>query len=86
MKKNQVYSTLFREYRKQVENYNAIIDGIIKIKADMDRFWKYKNDYPADWKRMAEKLSSERTMAYNLKCAIRSVKMDMKEASREYQS
>ena len=80
--KNQAYSILFRNYRKMVESYNNVVNRIIKVKFEMDRFWKYKRDYPADWTRMAENLSAYRLEAKELKNAIIGTKMEMRECNK----
>ena len=60
MLKNQERSQLHKEYNFQVVKYNEYIERIIKTKFEMSYLWKYKKDYPADWKRLAEKLSCDR--------------------------
>ena len=82
--KNQEYSTLYREYRTNVAEYKAFSERIVKTKVEMAHFWKYKNDYPADWKRMAEKLTDDRIKVNNLKNRIRSTKNKMRKSNSEH--
>ena len=82
--KNQEYSTLYQEYRSQVADYKTYSDRIVKTKNEMAHFWKYKNDYPADWKRMAEKLSADRYQVSNLKHSIRNTKNKMRKSNSEH--
>jgi hypothetical protein len=82
--KNTEYSQLYREYRSLVENFNTIVDRIIKTKFEMDYLWKYKKDYPADWKRMAEKLASDRYDSKSIRFAIREIKLKMREVNSNF--
>lgn len=82
--RNQAYSDLYQEYRSQVEDYKAYSERIVKTKVEMAHFWKYKNDYPADWRRMAEKLSDDRNKVSDLKSSIRSTKNKMRKSNSEH--
>lgn len=82
--KNQAYSDLYQEYRTQVEDYKTYSERIVKTKVEMAHFWKYKNDYPADWKRMAEKLTDARIKVSNLKNNIRTTKGKMRKSNAEH--
>lgn len=82
--KNSEYSQLYREYRSLVESFNTIVDRIIKTKFEMDYLWKYKKDYPTDWKRMAEKLTSDRNDSKVIRFAIREIKLKMRESNSKF--
>ena len=82
--KNTEHSQLYREYRLLVESINTIVERIIKTKFEMDYLWKYKKDYPADWKRMAEKLESDRNDSKIMRFAIRDIKLKMRESNSNF--
>lgn len=82
--KNSEHSQLYREYRSLVESINTIVERIIKTKFEMDYLWKYKKDYPADWKRMAEKLTSDRNDTKAIRIAIREIKLKMRESNSNF--
>lgn len=82
--KNTEHSQLYREYRSLVESINTIVDRIIKTKVEMDYLWKYKKDYPSDWKRMAEKLASDRNDTKVMRFAIREIKLKMRESNSNF--
>lgn len=82
--KNSEHSQLYREYRSLVERFNTIVDRIIKTKFEMDYLWKYKKDYPSDWKRMAEKLESDRKDSKLIRIAIREIKLKMRESNSKF--
>lgn len=82
--KNTEHSQLYREYRSLVESINTIVDRIIKTKFEMDYLWKYKKDYPSDWKRMAEKLTSDRNDTKAIRIAIREIKLKMRESNSNF--
>lgn len=82
--KNSEHSQLYREYRSLVESINTIVERIIKTKVEMDYLWKYKKDYPADWKRMAEKLASDRNDTKVMRFAIREIKLKMRESNSNF--
>lgn len=82
--KNSEHSQLYREYRSLVERFNTIVDRIIKTKFEMDYLWKYKKDYPSDWKRMAEKLASDRKDSKLIRIAIREIKLKMRESNSKF--
>lgn len=82
--KNTEHSQLYREYRSLVESINTIVERIIKTKFEMDYLWKYKKDYPSDWKRMAEKLASDRNDTKSIRVAIREIKLKMRESNSNF--
>lgn len=82
--KNSEHSQLYREYRSLVESFNTIVDRIKKTKFEMDYLWKYKKDYPSDWKRMAEKLTSDRIDSKSIRVAIRELKLKMRESNSKF--
>ena len=82
--KNSEHSQLYREYRSLVESINTIVERIIKTKFEMDYLWKYKKDYPSDWKRMAEKLASDRNDTKAIRIAIREIKLKMRESNSNF--
>lgn len=82
--KNSEHSQLYREYRSLVESINTIVERIIKTKFEMDYLWKYKKDYPSDWKRMAEKLTSDRNDTKAIRIAIREIKLKMRESNSNF--
>lgn len=82
--KNTEHSQLYREYRSLVESINTIVERIIKTKFEMDYLWKYKKDYPSDWKRMAEKLASDRNDTKIMRFAIREIKLKMRESNSNF--
>jgi hypothetical protein len=82
--KNSEHSQLYREYRSLVESINTIVERIIKTKFEMDYLWKYKKDYPSDWKRMAERLASDRNDTKAIRIAIREIKLKMRETNSNF--
>ena len=64
--------------------YNIINERVIKNKYEMFYLWKYKQDYPADWTHMAEKLSADRKSSDMLKTNIVSLKGKMRQCNAEY--
>jgi hypothetical protein len=46
--------------------------------------WKYKKDYPADWKRKAEMLSADRNQLEILKSNIISLKAKIRKCNMEH--
>jgi hypothetical protein len=84
MLKNQEFSRLHKEYNRQVVNYNEHIERIIRTKFEMSKFWRYKKDYPADWKRMAEKLTADRKSSDMIKGVIVFLKEKMRKCNVEY--
>lgn len=82
--KNTEHSQLYREYRLLVESINTIVKRIIKTKFEMDYLWKYKKDYPSDWKRMAEQLTSDRNDTKIMRFAIREIKLKMRESNSNF--
>lgn len=84
MLKNQERSQLHKEYNFQVVKYNEYIERIIKTKFEMSYLWKYKKEYPSDWKRLAEKLSCDRRDSELLKRNIVSIKGKMRQSNSEF--
>ena len=82
--RNQEYSNLHREYNAQVVEYNEHIERIIKLKFEMSKLWKYKNEYPQSWKDCAEKLTADREKAANLKSSIKETKNKMRQSNSKY--
>lgn len=82
--RNQVYSDLYQNYRTMVEEYKALTERIIKTKFEMSYLWKYKNDYPADWKKIAEKLSGDRDRLAMHKHIIRNIKAEMRKSNSDH--
>lgn len=83
--KNTEYSALYREYKSLVVSYNDIVERVIKNKFEMAYLWKYKDDYPADWKRKAVTLDSDRKEMRNIQFAIRQLKNNMRLCNINYQ-
>ena len=81
--KNQEHSTLYREYQSLVVSYNAINERVVKNKFEMAYLWKYKEDYPADWKRKAESLYSDRQIMEELKCDIIKLKAKIRVITKQ---
>lgn len=82
--KNKKSSNLHRMRRAQVTLYKEISDRVKKIKLDMSYLWKYKKDYPADWKRLADMLSDDKEQIAMLKLNIRSLKNRIRESDTKY--
>lgn len=76
--KNLEHSQLVKEYKAQVVKYNNLVERVVKNKIEMKYLWKYKKDYPADWKRKAEMLSDDRDNMKRLKQSIRTLKAKMR--------
>ena len=76
--KNQTHSDLYKVYRSRVNEYNEIVDRIIKYKFEMDYLWKYKKDYPADWRKMVDKLLTERQKSATIRSSIRDIKNEIR--------
>ena len=82
--RNQAYSDLYHNYRSKVEEYKNLTDRIVRSKLEMSYLWKYKNDYPADWRKMAEKLSGDREQLSLLKLNIRKIKSEMRKSNSDH--
>lgn len=82
--KNQEHSQLYRKYRSLVDEYNTIVDRIIKTKNEMDHFYNYKKDYPKDWKHMAEKLSDDRMKSDMIRNTIIAIKIDIRTSNKNH--
>lgn len=82
--KNQECSVLVKEYNSNVKVYNEINKRIVQNKFEMFYLWKYKNDYPADWKRKAEMLSEDRSQMEVIKSNIISLKAKIRKCNAEY--
>lgn len=50
----------------------------------MSYLWKYKNDYPADWKRKAEMLDADRKYIAQLRLDIRALKDRIRKCNAEH--
>lgn len=83
--KNTEYSALYREYKSLVVSYKDIVERVIKNKFEMAYLWKYKDDYPADWKRKAVTLDSDRKEMRNIQFVIRQLKNKMRLCNINYQ-
>lgn len=75
--KNLEHSQLYKEYKARVVEYNSFLKRVVRNKLEMSYLWKYKKDYPADWKRKAEMLSDDRDNMKRLKQSIRELKAKM---------
>ena len=82
--KNQERAELYQEYRSNVEKYNEINKRVVCNKFEMSKLWLYKNDYPADWVRKAEMLSSDRTSLSILKQNIIAIKAKMRQSDSKH--
>ena len=82
--KNQERAELYQEYHSQVKKYNEITERVIRNKFEMSYLWKYKNDYPADWKRKAEMLSDDRVEMWTIKNQIIALKAKMRKSDAEH--
>lgn len=82
--KNQLCSVLVKEYNSNVKVYNEINKRIVRNKFEMFYLWKYKKDYPADWKRKAEMLSDDRSQMAVLKQNIISLKAKIRKCNAEH--
>lgn len=81
---NQKHSDLYKAYRLRVDEYNEIVERIIKYKFEMDYLWKYKKDYPADWRKMVDKLLTERQKSETIRASIRDIKEEIRIANANY--
>ena len=82
--KNQECSRLRKEYNTKVKTFNEFIKIVVQNKFEMFYLWKYKNDYPADWKRKAETLSADRQTMKQLRRDIRELKEQIRKCNSEY--
>lgn len=82
--KNQERAELYQEYHSQVKMYNEITDRVVRNKFEMSYLWKYKNDYPADWRRKAEMLSDDRVEMWTIKNRIIALKAKMRKSDSEH--
>lgn len=82
--KNQLCSELVKEYKSNVKMYNDINKRVVRNKFEMSYLWKYKNDYPADWKRKAEMLSDDRSQMAVLKQNIITLKAKIRKCNAEH--
>lgn len=82
--KNQERAELYQEYHSQVKKYNEITERVIRNKFEMSYLWKYKNDYPSDWKRKAEMLSDDRVEMWAIKNRIIALKAKMRKSDAEH--
>lgn len=82
--KNQEGSNLVKEYKQKVVEYNECNDRVIRNKFEMSYLWKYKKDYPADWKRKAEMLAADRQEMSEIRQYIRTLKTNLRESNSRY--
>ena len=82
--KNQERAELYQEYHSQVKMYNEINERVVRNKFEMSYLWKYKNDYPADWRRKAEMLSDDRVEMWTIKNRIIALKAKMRKSDSEH--
>ena len=82
--KNQERAELYQEYHSQVKMYNEITDRVVRNKFEMSYLWKYKKDYPADWRRKAEMLSDDRVEMWTIKNRIIALKAKMRKSDSEH--
>ena len=82
--KNQERAELYQEYHSQVKMYNEINERVVRNKFEMSYLWKYKNDYPADWRRKAEMLSDARVEIWTIKNRIIALKAKMRKSDSEH--
>lgn len=82
--KNQLCSKLVKEYNSNVKKYNDINKRVVRNKFEMSYLWKYKNDYPADWRRKAEMLSDDRKRMSELKQNIIALKAKIRKCNAEH--
>lgn len=82
--KNLERSQLHQEYNTEVKKYNEINDRVVRNKFEMSYLWKYKNDYPADWKRKAEMLADDRQQMSAIKHKIITLKAKMRKSDAEH--
>lgn len=82
--KNQERAELYQEYHSQVKMYNEITVRVVRNKLEMSYLWKYKNDYPADWRRKAVMLSDDRERMFVIKNRIIALKAKMRKSDSEH--
>jgi hypothetical protein len=82
--KNLERSRLFKEYRSQVDEFNIYNERVIKNKYEMSYLWKYKNDYPEDWRRKADMLTDDRRHMNQLKQTIKELKAKIRQSNVEH--
>lgn len=82
--KNQQCSVLVKEYKSNVKVYNEINKRVVRNKFEMSYLWKYKNDYPTDWRRKAEMLSDDRKQMAVLKQNIITLKAKIRKCNAEH--
>jgi hypothetical protein len=58
---------------------DEIVERIVNDKNAMSHFWKYKKDYPNDWKRAADNLTADRHRTALLRVKIKDLKNKMRE-------
>lgn len=82
--KNPECSKLRKEYNQQVAIFNKLVERVVKNKYEMSYLWKYKNDYPADWKRKAEMLTADRNHMEIIKTNIINLKFRLRKCNAEH--
>lgn len=82
--KNQECSRLRKEYNAKVKTFNEFIKIVVRNKFEMSYLWKWKNDYPADWKRKAETLTADRQTMKQLRQEIKELKEQIRKCNSDY--
>lgn len=82
--KNQECSRLRKEYNAKVKTFNEFIHIVRRNKFEMSYLWKWKNDYPADWKRKAETLTADRQTMKQLRNEIKELKEQIRKCNADY--
>lgn len=82
--KNKKCSVLVKKYNSNVKKYNEINKRIVHNKYEMSYLWKYKKEFPGDWKRKAEKLSDDRNQMEIIKNNIIALKFKIRKCNSEY--
>jgi hypothetical protein len=82
--KNQECSRLRKEYNAKVKTFNEFIHIVRRNKFEMSYLWKWKNDYPADWKRKAETLTADRQTMKQLRQEIKELKEQIRKCNADY--
>jgi hypothetical protein len=82
--KNVEYSQLYYKYRSLVVDYKYISEQIVKNKIEMSYLWKYKKEYPEDWKRKSDLLTSDKAEIKSIKSDIIAIKAKMRQCTIDY--
>jgi hypothetical protein len=84
--KNQECSRLVKEYNQQVLVYNKVNNRVIRNKFEMSYLWKYKRDYPADWRRKVNLLVADRQHIEILTQNLIALKAKIRKCKSDYES